>query len=176
MKLNDLKTKFIGQDFKYFKSIDSTQIYVKKNGTKNKDLSFNKKVSIKKNPISSKNVNDPSKGQKQSLFKNNFFSRLEIKRSNYKGENIKRKKSLLEYNLLFDPNLAGYNNLIGDSKIEFHPNSETNIISKSKIKEIQDLRKRQIKTFYKFSGGMKTDKNIYVMKTLDLKNQYNSKK
>ncbi len=29
MKLNDLKTKFIGQDFKYFKSIDSTQIYVK---------------------------------------------------------------------------------------------------------------------------------------------------
>ena len=29
MKLNDLKTKFVGQDFKYFKSIDSTQIYVK---------------------------------------------------------------------------------------------------------------------------------------------------
>ena len=149
--------------------------YVKKNGTKNKDLSYNKKVSIKKNPISSKNVNDPSKGQKQSLFKNNFFSRLEIKRSNYKGENIKRKKSLLEYNLLFDPNLAGYNNLIADPKIEFHPNSETNIINKSKIKEIQDLRKRQIKTLLSSSGGMKTDKNIYVMKTLDLKNQYNSK-
>lgn len=41
MELKDLQTKFIGQDFRYFKSIDSTQLYVKqldeensaKNGT-----------------------------------------------------------------------------------------------------------------------------------------------
>ena len=30
MELNNLQTKFIGQDFRYFKSIDSTQVFVKK--------------------------------------------------------------------------------------------------------------------------------------------------
>ena len=30
MELKDLNTKFIGQDFKYFKSIDSTQVFAKK--------------------------------------------------------------------------------------------------------------------------------------------------
>lgn len=36
MKLENLKTKFIGQDFKYLSSIDSTQIYVKKLDMENK--------------------------------------------------------------------------------------------------------------------------------------------
>ena len=35
MKLDNLQTKFIGQDFKYFKSIDSTQTYVKKIDSEN---------------------------------------------------------------------------------------------------------------------------------------------
>ena len=35
MKLDNLQTKFNGQDFKYFKSIDSTQTYVKKIDSEN---------------------------------------------------------------------------------------------------------------------------------------------
>ena len=35
MELNNLQTKFIGQDFKYFESIDSTQIYAKKIDSEN---------------------------------------------------------------------------------------------------------------------------------------------
>lgn len=36
MELKDLQTKFIGQDFQYFKSIDSTQVYVKQLDSENK--------------------------------------------------------------------------------------------------------------------------------------------
>lgn len=36
MKLEGLKTKFLGQDFKYFRSINSTQIYAKKLDNENR--------------------------------------------------------------------------------------------------------------------------------------------
>ena len=36
MELKDLKTKFIGQDFRFFKSIDSTQFYAKELDIENK--------------------------------------------------------------------------------------------------------------------------------------------
>ena len=146
--------------------------YIKKTGAKNKALSYNKKYSIKNNNIS-KSRNDSLKNDKIPLFKNNFFSRNEIQRSSYKVEYIKKKKSLLEYNLLFDPNLTGYNNLITD--IVFEPKTERTIINKGKKKELRDLKNKQLTSFFISSGGMKTDKNIIVMKTLDLKNQYNYK-
>ena len=150
--------------------------YIKKNGNKNIALSYKKKNSIKNNILANKCSNDLSKNKKLSLFKNNFFSRNEIKCSEYKNDTIiKKKKSVLEYNLLFDPNLNGYNNLIGDPKTEIQPNSERTYRSKSKLKEMQNLKNKQLASILISSGGMKTDKNIYVMKTLDLKNQYNHK-
>lgn len=45
-------------------------------------------------------------------------------------ETTKKKKSLLEYNLLFDPNLNGYNNLIADGKIATDQNEANAIIEK----------------------------------------------
>ena len=152
-------------------------IFIKKSGTKNKFLSYNKKNSIKNNIIINKNSNESIKSNKLSLFKNNFFSRHEIKRSQSKVERIKKKKSLLEYNLLFDPNLTGYNNLItdNDKDIIFEPNTERTIIKKRKKEELKELKDKQLNIFFISSGGMKTDKNIIVMKTLDLKNQYNHK-
>ena len=149
--------------------------YTKKNKT-NKGLSYNKKNSIKNNIISNKVnsvTNDSLKNSKMPLFKNNFFFRNEIKCASSKIENIKKKKSVLEYNLLFDPNLKGYNNLITDTDIIFEPNIERTIINKRKIKELQELKNKQLTSFFISSGGMKTDKNIIVMKTLDIKNQYN---
>jgi hypothetical protein len=86
-----------------------------------------------------------------------------------------KKKSLLEYNLLFDPNLNGYNNLIADGKIVSDSNEEKANLEKEKLKEIQRFKNNQLTSLLISSGGMKTDKNIYVMKTLDLKNQYNHK-
>ena len=90
-----------------------------------------------------------------------------------------KKKSLLEYNLLFDPSLTGYNNLVYDPEVTKDPsklqNTDRNVITKSDLKELQKLKNKQLTSFINSSGGMKTDKNIYVMKTLDLKNQYNHK-
>ena len=145
--------------------------YVKSTGTKNKVLSYKKNNSFKNNNNNTKSSNN-SIG-KIPLFKNNFFSRNEIQRSSYKLEYIKRKKSLLEYNLLFDPNLTGYNNLITDNV--FEPKTERTNIKKNKKKELRDLNNKQLTSFFISSGGMKTDKNIIVMKTLDLKDQYNYK-
>ena len=139
--------------------------------TKYKSVPVNRKNSIKN--LLSKYSNDSPKIKRKSLFKNNFFSRNEIKRTSYNEDNVKKKKSLLEYNLLFDPNLTGYNNLEGDPEIIFEPNTERTIINKKKFKEIQELKNKQLTMYLIASGGMKTDKNIYVMKTLDLKNQYN---
>ena len=144
-------------------------IYVK--NTKNKSVPVNKKNSLKN--LLSKGSNDSPKIKSKSLFKKNFFSRNEIKRILYNEDIIKKKKSLLEYNLLFDPNLTGYNNLVGDNEVIFEPNTERTVINKKKFKEIQDLKNKQLTMYLMSSGGMKTDKNIYVMKTLDLKNQYN---
>ena len=69
--------------------------------------------------------------------------------------------------------MTGYNNLVGDNEVIFEPNTERTVINKKKFKEIQDLKNKQLTMYLMPSGGMKTDKNIYVMKTLDLKNQYN---
>jgi ankyrin repeat protein len=149
-------------------------IYIKKNGTRNKALIYNKKNSIKNNSVINKGLSLTIKN-KSPLFKNNFFSRNEIKRSSYKIDKQKKKKSVLEYNLLFDPSLTGYNNLITDTDIVFDPNNQKTIINKRKIKEIQRLKNKQLTSFFISSGGMKTDKNLIVMKTLDLKNQYNHK-
>ena len=86
-------------------------IYIKKNGTRNKALIYNKKNSIKNNNVINKGLTlNNSIKNKSPLFKNNFFSRNEIKRSSYKIDKQKKKKSVLEYNLLFDPSLTGYNN------------------------------------------------------------------
>ena len=151
-------------------------IYIKKNGTRNKALIYNKKNSIKNNNVINKGLTlNNSIKNKSPLFKNNFFSRNEIKRSSYKIDKQKKKKSVLEYNLLFDPSLTGYNNLITDTDIVFDPNNQKTIINKRKIKEIQRLKNKQLTSFFISSGGMKTDKNLIVMKTLDLKNQYNHK-
>ena len=150
-------------------------ISVENKGCNNKVISFNKKNSIKNNLINNKNLNTPIKNNKTFMFKNNFFSRNEIKRSSYKINDIKKKKSLLEYNLLFDPNLTGYNNLITESDIIFEPNMERTTINRRKIKELRELKNKQITSILISSGGIKTDKNIIVMKTLDLKNKYNHK-
>lgn len=151
-------------------------IFIKKNGTKNKVISYKKKNSMKiNNLLINKTSTESIKSNKSPLFKDNFFSRNEVKRSTSKIEKIKNKKSLLEYNLLFDPNLSGYNNLITDADIIFEPNTKRTIIQKRKKKELQELNNRQLNIFFISSGGMKTDKNIIVMKTLDLKNQYNHK-
>ena len=150
-------------------------IYVKNNGTKNNILPDNKKNILKNNNLISKTSIDLKKNNKLTLFKNNFFSRNEIKRSSYKMDNIKKKKSVLEYNLLFDPSLTGYNNLITDTDITFEPKTERTIINRRKIKELQEIKNKQLISFLISSGGMKTDKNIIVMKTLDLINQYNHK-
>lgn len=150
-------------------------ISVENKSCKNKVLSYNKKNSIKNNLINNKNISGPIKNNKIFMFKNNFFSRNEIKRSTYKIDDIKKRKSLLEYNLLFDPNLTGYNNLITESDIIFEPNMERTTINKRKIKELRELKNKQITSILISSGGIKTDKNIIVMKTLDLKNKYNHK-
>ena len=149
-------------------------LYIKKNGKRNKALAYNKKNSIKNNSVINKGLNlNNSIKNKSTLFKNNFFSRNLIKRSSYKIDKQKTKKSVLEYSLLFDPSLTGYNNLITDTDIIFDPNNQKTIINKRKIKELQKLKDKQLTSFFISSGGMKTDKNIIVMKTLDLKNQYN---
>ena len=158
-----LKNKFINR-------------YMMKNGGQEEHVLFNRKKSIKNNISSKCLINSNTKNARlPSLFKNNFFSRNEIKYSKYKMETTKKKKSLLEYNLLFDPNLNGYNNLIADGKMASEANEENANIEKDKLKEIQRFKNNQLTSLLISSGGMKTDKNIYVMKTLDLKNQYNHK-
>ena len=149
--------------------------YIKKNGTNSNTLPFNKKNSLKNNTLINKVSSESKKNNKMPLFKHNFFSRNEIKRSSYKIDDIKKKKSLLEYNLLFDPSLTGYNNLISEVDVIYEPNTERTIINRRKIKELQELKNKQLTSFLISSGGMKTDKNIIVMKTLDLINQYNHK-
>ena len=144
-----------------------------KNGGQSEHVLYNKKKSLRN--ISNKCLVTSTKNGKKSLFKNNFFSRNEVKYSKYKMETTKKKKSLLEYNLLFDPNLNGYNNLIADGKIVSDSNEEKANLEKEKLKEIQRFKNNQLTSLLISSGGMKTDKNIYVMKTLDLKNQYNHK-
>jgi hypothetical protein len=148
-------------------------LYMMKNGGQSEHVLYNKKKSLRN--ISNKCLVTSTKNGKKSLFKNNFFSRNEVKYSKYKMETTKKKKSLLEYNLLFDPNLNGYNNLIADGKIATDQNEANAIIEKEKLKEIQRFKNNQLTSLLISSGGMKTDKNIYVMKTLDLKNQYNHK-
>lgn len=147
-------------------------IYMMRNGGQSEHVLYNKKKSIKNN-MSNKCLITSTKNGKLSLFRNNFFSRNEVKYSKYKMETTKKKKSLLEYNLLFDPNLNGYNNLIADGKMASESNEENANIEK--LKEIQRFKNNQLTSLLISSGGMKTDKNIYVMKTLDLKNQYNHK-
>ena len=151
--------------------------YVKKNGTTSNSFPFNKKNSLKNNTLINKVSSESKKNNKMPLFRHNFFSRNEIKRSSSKIDSIKKKKSVLEYNLLFDPSLTGYNNLItdADADVIFEPNTERTIINRRKIKELQELKNKQLTSFLISSGGMKTDKNILVMKTLDLINQYNHK-
>ena len=172
-----LKSNSLNNDIQNkFKNIDSKSIEMK-----NKHSIFSKKASIiNSNSI---NVNKPAdifKVDRKTFFRNNFFCRNEIKNLNIKVQNTSsKKKSLLEYNLLFDPSLTGYNNLVYDPEVTKDPNkilnSDRNIITKSDLKEIQKLKNKQLTSFINSSGGMKTDKNIYVMKTLDLKNQYNHK-
>ena len=135
----------------------------------------NKKNSIKTNILSVKGFNDSVKKEKKSVFKKNFFSRNEIKRSAYLHELIKKKKSLLEYHLLFDPKLAGYNHMVDDSENMFEMNTEISPRNKEKLKNIQKFKNKQLSSLLISLGGLKTDKNIYIMKTLDLKNQYNHK-
>ena len=135
----------------------------------------NKKNSIKTNILSVKGLNDSVKKEKKSIFKKNFFSRNEIKRSAYQHELIKKKKSLLEYHLLFDPKLAGYNHMVDDSENMFEMNPEISPKNKEKIKNMQKFKNKQLSSLLISLGGLKTDKNIYIMKTLDLKNQYNHK-
>ena len=135
----------------------------------------NKKNSIKTNILSVKGLNDSVKKEKKSIFKKNFFSRNEIKRSAYLHELIKKKKSLLEYHLLFDPKLAGYNHMVDDSENVFELNTEISPENKKKLKNIQKFKNKQLSSLLISLGGLKTDKNIYIMKTLDLKNQYNHK-
>jgi hypothetical protein len=159
-----LKNKFINR---YMKR--------NRNGSHSEHVIYNKKKSLKINNISNKCLINSTKNGKISLFKNNFFSRNEIKYSKYKMKAATKKKSLLEYNLLFDPNLNGYNNLIADGKIVSDSNEEKANLEKEKLKEIQRFKNNQLTSLLISSGGMKTDKNIYVMKTLDLKNQYNHK-
>lgn len=154
---------------------------LKNNEIKNKHSLFSKKSSIKNsNNLSMSKVTDIFKADKKSFFRNNFFNRNEIKNLNIKVKNnSSKKKSLLEYNLLFDPSLTGYNNLVYDPEVTKDPNkiqnTDRNVITKSDLKELQKLKNKQLTSFINSSGGMKTDKNIYVMKTLDLKNQYNHK-
>ena len=141
-------------------------------------MPYNKKNSIINNNVINKGLNlKDSKKNKSPLFKNKFFFRNEIKRSTNKLDKKKKKKSVLEYNLLFDPSLTGYNNLItdADADVAFESNTQKTIINKRKIKEIQKIRNKQLTSLLISSGGMKTDKNIIVMKTLDIKNQYNHK-
>lgn len=52
---------------------------------------------------------------------------------------------------------------------------ERTTINRRKIKELRELKNKQITSILISSGGIKTDKNIIVMKTLDLKNKYNHK-
>ena len=150
---------------------------------KSKHSLFSKKSSIKNSNNANININkaiDIFKTERKSFFRNNFFNRNEIKNLNTKVQNTSsKKKSVLEYNLLFDPSLTGYNNLIYDPEVTKDPNkikdTNRNVITKSDLKELQKLKNKQLTSFINSSGGMKTDKNIYVMKTLDLKNQYNHK-
>ena len=151
------------------------------NDIKRKHSLFNKKSSIKNNNnINMNKAIDIFKANRKSFLRNNFFYRNEIKDSNIKVKNTSsKKKSVLEYNLLFDPSLTGYNNLVYDPEVTKDPkkmqDTDKNVITKSDLKEIQKLKNKQLTSFLNSSGGMKTDKNIYVMKTLDLKNQYNHK-
>jgi hypothetical protein len=134
-----------------------------------------KKNSIKTNILSVKGFNDSVKKEKKSFFKKNFFSRNEIKRSAYQHELLKKKKSLLEYHLLFDPKLIGYNHMVDDPDNIFELNTEITPRNKTKLKNMKKFKNKQLSSLLLSLGGLKTDKNIYIMKTLDLKNQYNHK-
>ena len=155
--------------------IDSPKKNIIMDNNNNKNTGIRKRTNSKKKIIinSIKNKSDSIKKNKMPLFKNDFFSRNEITQSSIKNEKGNKKKSLLEYNLLFDPNLTGYNNLLTD--VVFDPKTERTIINKVKRKELLYLNNKQINSFFISSGGMKTDKNIIVMKTLDLRNKYNYK-
>ena len=156
------------------KRYDFTNFFkkIRYNDEKNKTY---KKNSIKTNIVSVKGNNDSVKKEKKSFLKKNFFSRNEIKRSAYQYELLKKKKSLLEYNLLFDPKLIGYNHMLDDSENIFELNTEINPSNKKKLKNMQKFKNKQLSSLLLSLGGLKTDKNIYIMKTLDLKNQYNHK-
>ena len=134
-----------------------------------------KKNSIKTSILSIKGNLDSVKKEKKSFLKKNFFKRNEIKRSAYQYELLKKKKSLLEYHLLFDPKLIGYNHMVDDSENIFELNTEITPRNKKKLKDMQKFKNKQLSSLLLSLGGLKTDKNIYIMKTLDLKNQYNHK-
>lgn len=146
-------------------------LYMMKNGGQSEHVLYNKKV------LEIYQINVSLRQQKME--KNHYLKTISFQEMKLNILNIKwkrqKKKSLLEYNLLFDPNLNGYNNLIADGKIATDQNEANAIIEKEKLKEIQRFKNNQLTSLLISSGGMKTDKNIYVMKTLDLKNQYNHK-
>lgn len=156
------------------KRYDFTQLFKEIRYNEDKYKTY-KKNSIKTNILSIKGNNDPVKKEKKSFLKKNFFARNEIKRSAYLSELMKKKKSLLEYNLLFDPKLIGYNHMVDDSENIFEYNPEINPKNRKRLKEMNKFKNKQLSSLLISLGGLRTDKNIYIMKTLDLKNQYNHK-
>lgn len=94
-------------------------------------------------------------------YKNKYNEKFDKKTNKIKSlqKTFSKKKSVLTYNLLFDPNLCGYNNVDNEPGKETKKNKEEN----NKLLNLIQMS----------SGGLKLGKNMYVMKTLELKNKYN---
>ena len=162
-----IKNKFI-YSYKSRTKQNSNKKEKQKNANSFKTKTFKLSNVIKKNTENNTNYNN-----KTHVFHSTFFKRKGILNSSKsKGDNLyNKRKTLLEYNLLFDPNLIQYNNLINDiqsNKKSFKQKSN----HYSSFAKSKDLKDKLFTSLLMSSGGMKTDKNIIVMKTLDLKNKY----
>lgn len=81
-------------------------------------------------------------------------------RNKSKKDSFHKIKNILTYNLLFDPDLLGYNNCM-----------------EQKEKKEDGAEKDKILTSMMIStGGIKVGKNMYVMKTMELKSRYDRSK
>lgn len=65
--------------------------------------------------------------------------------------------------------------MVDDPDNIFELNTEITPRNKTKLKNMKKFKNKQLSSLLLSLGGLKTDKNIYIMKTLDLKNQYNHK-
>ncbi len=167
---NIFNERFKEKNNKYIKENESMTNL--KDFTKNLAIIEKKYKDINMINLLNKNNNTEYKNKYKSIIRNNnrnltgnnnsSFSSEFCKNWNKtktKKESFYKKKNILTYNLLFDPDLLGYKNTL--EKKEKNGNND---MGEEKYKDSMLM------------SSVKTGKNMYVFKTMELKNRYDRSK